>query len=54
MRQKLINPEIQNPIWDLTQEAFKTFAESHPDEMQRIIEKCLANKAQREQRRYGR
>lgn len=51
---KLINPETEHAAYDMTDGMFEDFATQHPNEMRRIIEKCLANKARREQRRYGR
>jgi DNA gyrase subunit B len=51
---RLVNPELEDAVFQLTKTTFEAFTANHPDEMWRIVEKCLANKAQREQRRYGR
>lgn len=44
----IMNPDIEAAAFDLTVGMVARFAEQYPDQMQRIIGKCLANKRARE------
>lgn len=52
-RYTLTNPELKNAVFNLTFKAMESFAEKHPEQMRRIVEKCLKNKALRLHRRCG-
>ncbi len=49
---KLTSPELRDVVFHLVWKAVEAYAELHPDEMERIVQKCLANKARRLLRRY--
>jgi len=49
----LANSELEDALSTLVEQAIEAFAVAHPDQIQRLVEKCLANKALRLQRRYG-
>ncbi|MBX3086808.1 MAG: hypothetical protein KF716_34565 [Anaerolineae bacterium] len=52
-RYELMNSELEDAIYQITRDALEAFSIEHPDQMQRIIEKCLQNKALRLHRRYS-
>jgi DNA gyrase subunit B len=48
---RLINPDVFEPIARIVTETFDAFATSHPDQMQHIIDHCIANRARRQSTR---
>jgi DNA gyrase subunit B len=52
-RYRLMNPELERAVYKVTLEAFAIFAKAHPDQMRRIVEKCLKNRELRLHRQYG-
>jgi len=48
---KLLNPEVKDVVHKVVLETIEAFANAHPDEMRRIVERCLANRDVREKRR---
>ncbi len=53
MRYELKNPELEDATYWIVREAVEAFSTAHPDQMQRIVDKCAQNKASRMHRRYG-
>lgn len=53
IRRDIINPELETAVFHMVLTAFESFALEHPADMRKIVEKCVANKVLREQRRYG-
>lgn len=51
---KLLNPEVQGAVSQVTSEAFQEFLEDNPREARRIIEKCMTSKRAREAARKAR
>jgi DNA gyrase subunit B len=52
-RYRLMNSELEGTVYSLIRDALEAFAEANPDQMRRIVEKCIANKQLRLRRRYG-
>ncbi len=50
-RPELLNPEARDVVYKIVMETLEDFANTYPDDMRRIVERCLANRALREQRR---
>ncbi len=51
---KLINPEVQGAVSQVTTEAFNEFLEMNPREARRIVEKCMTSMRAREAARKAR
>ncbi|TVR23325.1 MAG: type IIA DNA topoisomerase subunit B [Anaerolineaceae bacterium] len=51
---KLLNPEVQGAVSQVTSEAFNDFLEMNPREARRIIDKCMTSKRAREAARKAR
>ncbi len=51
---KLLNPEVQGAVSQVTAEAFSEFLELNPREARRIVEKCMTSKRAREAARKAR
>jgi len=50
-RPELINPEVKDVVYKVALETLEDFANTHPDDMRRIVERCLTNRGVREKRR---
>ncbi len=51
---KLLNPEVQGAVSQVTSEALQEFLDTNPREARRIIEKCMTSKRAREAARKAR
>lgn len=51
---KLLNPEVQSAVSQVTSEAFNDFLELNPKEARKIVDKCMTSKRAREAARKAR